>query len=108
MKPGVPFSTIKAEMPREPASGFVDANTIYTSASPPLVINTLAPSKIYSSPSRIARVFSDPASLPALGSVKQRLQYIHRSQALEYTFAFVLRFQNIKWDLFQLRCGQIK
>ena len=43
IKPGVSFSTINAEIPLFPASGFVEANTMYVLASPPFVINTFDP-----------------------------------------------------------------
>lgn len=41
--PGMPFSTMKAVMPRAPASGSVLAYTTSTSASGPLVIHILLP-----------------------------------------------------------------
>ena len=55
--------------PRWPASGSTVATTTWTSAIPPLPMNTLWPSITQSSPSRRARVWIERMSEPPLGSV---------------------------------------
>ena len=57
--------TMNAEMPLAPLSGSVTAITVYQADLPPLVIQHLEPLRIQSSPSALARVRIDAASLPA-------------------------------------------
>src|ERR1700753_1811669 len=57
------------EMPLAPLSGSVTAITVYQDDLPPLVIQAFAPLRIQSSPSALARVFIDAASLPASRSL---------------------------------------
>ena len=52
--PGVSASTTNAEIPECPWSGSVFANTVYSCATPALVMNRLDPFRTYSSPSRRA------------------------------------------------------
>ncbi len=66
-KPGVPFSTRNPRMPSP-----VLAHTNATSATVPFVIHILAPFRIQPSPRRSARVFMEPGSLPASGSVSPK------------------------------------
>src|SRR6266404_4589481 len=54
--PGVPFSTTKAETPRCPCSGAVEAITTYTCPTVPCVMNIFEPLSTHESPSRTARV----------------------------------------------------
>jgi hypothetical protein len=54
----------------------VFANTVKKSAMPPLVIHSLLPLMIQSSPSRVAVVLIDAASEPAPGSVRQNAAII--------------------------------
>ena len=72
VKPGVPFSTMKAEMPFVPFEGSVMAKTMYISASLPLVIKIFEPFRTYSSPSKTALVACPEASVPAFGSVSAK------------------------------------
>src|SRR6266403_661440 len=67
--PGVPFSTTKAETPRCPCSGAVEAITTYTCPTVPCVMNIFEPLSTHESPSRTARVRSAAASLPEPGVV---------------------------------------
>ena len=74
--PGVPFSTINAEisfciLPRFSILP-VTAITMYTSASLPFVIKHLLPFSTHSSPSRTAFVCCPCASVPAPGSVRPK------------------------------------
>ncbi len=66
-KPGVSVGTTK---PRTPSS--VWAQTTATSATEPLVIHILRPSRIQSLPSRRARVRMEPGSEPWSGSVSPK------------------------------------
>ena len=71
LKPGNVFSTINAEMPLGPLVGSVTANTQTTSATPPCVIHTLVPLRMYLSPFFSARQRIEPAaSEPLPDSVK--------------------------------------
>ena len=69
LKPGVPRSTTKAEMPFLPFDLSVTAITTAVSARPPFVMKVLEPLRIQWSPSRTAVVLVPPASDPALLSV---------------------------------------
>src|SRR5689334_10245352 len=66
-KPGVSVGTTK---PRIPSS--VWAQTTATAARVPLVIHIFEPLSTHSSPSSLARVFIDPGSEPASGSVRPK------------------------------------
>ncbi len=76
VKPGVPFSTMKAEISFIVLPRFstvpVTAITIYTSASLPFVMKHLDPLRTHSSPSRTAFVCCPCASVPAPGSVRPK------------------------------------
>ena len=72
VSPGVPLGTMNTPCPRWPASGSTVATTTWTSAIPPLPMNTFWPSITQSSPSLRARVWIDRTSLPPLGSVTAR------------------------------------
>jgi hypothetical protein len=61
--------TMNAEMPLAPLSGSVTAITVYQVDLPPLVIQALVPFRIQSSPSALARVRIEAASLPASRSL---------------------------------------
>ena len=67
--PGVSLGTMKEAWPRWPSSGSTVATTTFTSAMPPLEMNTLVPLRTHSSPSRLAVVRSDLTSEPAPASV---------------------------------------
>ena len=69
VKPSSSLCTMNAEMPLAPLSGSVTAITVYQVDLPPLVIQHLAPLRIQSSPSALARVRIDAASLPASRSL---------------------------------------
>src|ERR1700754_2968552 len=64
-KPGSSRCTTNAEMPLAPLSGSVTAITVYHAESPPLEIQHFEPLSTHSSPSALARVRIDAASLPA-------------------------------------------
>src|SRR2546426_2733296 len=66
--PGVPRSTRKP--PISPSSSL--AQTTATSATEPLVIQSLVPLRTYAPPSRRARVFIPPGSEPWSGSVRPK------------------------------------
>ena len=68
--PGASFSTMNALMPKCLASLLVLAKTTVTSAIGPLVMNILAPFRMYVSPFLTAVVWIEAASEPALGSVR--------------------------------------
>ncbi|OLY82730.1 hypothetical protein AYI68_g3141 [Smittium mucronatum] len=68
--PGDSLGTINAEIPCGPGPP-VRAITIYTSESPPLLINVLVPLITYSLSFSFAFVDIEVASLPDPGSVKQ-------------------------------------
>ena len=70
--PGVEVGTMKALMPRRPASGSVTAKTIATCALAPEVMNCLVPLTTQRLPWRRARVLIAAASEPACGSVRQK------------------------------------
>ncbi len=74
VKPGVPFSTIKAVISLDILPRFsiipVTAKITYTSASLPFVIKILEPFRTHSSPSSTAFVCCPCASVPAPGSVR--------------------------------------
>ena len=72
MNPGVPFSRMKAEIPRVPLVLSVMAKITYTSASPAFVMKIFVPLITYSSPSNTAVVCCPAASVPAFGSVKPK------------------------------------
>src|ERR1700731_5140638 len=65
LNPSSSLCTMNDEMPLAPSSGSVTAITVYQLDLPPLVIQHLAPLRIQSSPSALARVRIDAASLPA-------------------------------------------
>ena len=65
VKPSSSSWTMNAEMPLAPLSGSLTAITVYHDDLPPLVIQHLAPLRIQSSPSALARVRIEAASLPA-------------------------------------------
>lgn len=65
MKPSSSSWTMNAEMPLAPLSGSDTAMTVYQLDLPPLVIQHLEPLRIQWSPSALARVRMDAASLPA-------------------------------------------
>ncbi len=67
--PGVPRSTMNAEMPRLPFARVVTAITTMRSPVLPCVMNCLVPLMTQPSPSRTARVCIDAASLPDDASV---------------------------------------
>ena len=67
--PGLPRSTMNAEMPRWARALSVTAITTITSPMLPWVMNVLVPSITQPSPSRAAAVRSRAASHPAVGSV---------------------------------------
>ncbi len=69
VNPSSSLCTMNAEMPLAPLSGSVTAITVYQVDLPPLVIQHLAPLRIQSSPSALARVRIDAASLPASRSL---------------------------------------
>ena len=69
LKPSSSLCTMNAEMPLAPLSGSVTAITVYQVDLPPLVIQHLVPLRIQSSPSALARVRIDAASLPASRSL---------------------------------------
>ena len=69
VKPSSSLCTMNAEIPLAPLSGSVTAITVYQVDLPPLVIQALAPLRIQSSPSALARVRIDAASLPASRSL---------------------------------------
>ena len=68
-RPGVPLGTTNDAWPRCPSSGSTVATTTWTSAIPPLVMNTLVPLSTHSSPSSFAVVRRLFTSEPACGSV---------------------------------------
>ncbi|KAG1426907.1 hypothetical protein G6F57_023287 [Rhizopus arrhizus] len=71
--PGVPRSTMKAEIPLAPgASGSVRAMTVNRPASGALVMKHFSPFNTKLSPSRTAVVRSAVASDPACGSVSAK------------------------------------
>ena len=74
VNPGVPFSTMKAEISFIILPLFsiipVTAKITYTSASLPLVMKILEPFSTHSSPSKTALVCCPCASVPAPGSVR--------------------------------------
>ena len=72
VKPGVPFSTRKALMPRGPFVRSVWAKTRAAFASRPLLTKIFRPSSRYASPSRRASVLWLVASEPASGSVSEK------------------------------------
>ena len=74
VKPGVPASTMMADIPFSPAAGFVRANTTSTPARLPPEMKHLVPLSTYSlvSVSRMAVVWARAASLPAPGSVRAK------------------------------------
>jgi hypothetical protein len=72
--PGPRFEMPKLAWPRAFSSGSTEATTTWTSAIPPLVMNTFVPFSTHSSPSRSARVRSEARSEPAFGSEKPRHQ----------------------------------
>lgn len=65
VKPSSSACTMNDEMPLAPLSGSVTAITVYQDDLPPLVIQHFAPLRIQSSPSALARVRIEAASLPA-------------------------------------------
>ena len=67
--PGVPRSTMKAEMPLRPAARSVTAITTMTSPMRPWVVNVLDPLSTQHSPARVAVVRMPAASLPEVDSV---------------------------------------
>src|SRR6201996_7774793 len=69
VKPSSSLLTMNAEIPLAPLSGSVTAITVYQVDLPPLVIQHLAPLRIQSSPSALALVRIDAASLPASRSL---------------------------------------
>src|SRR6202041_971367 len=69
VNPSSSLCTMNAEMPLAPLSGSVTAITVYQVDLPPLVIQHLVPLRIQSSPSALARVRIDAASLPASRSL---------------------------------------
>mmetsp|Transcript_14366 Transcript_14366/g.27140 ORF Transcript_14366/g.27140 Transcript_14366/m.27140 type:complete len:205 (-) Transcript_14366:567-1181(-) len=74
LRPSVPRSTRKAVTPSgPPPAGPVRAITIYKSVAPPPLMNTFSPFSLYPPPpgQRSARVRREPASEPALASVRQ-------------------------------------
>ncbi|MPN26866.1 hypothetical protein SDC9_174292 [bioreactor metagenome] len=72
LKPGVSFSNMNALMPLVPFFLSVIAITIYTSDSPPFVMNTFDPFITQWSSSNTATVCCPAASVPALGSVSPK------------------------------------
>ncbi|PQM43960.1 hypothetical protein C1Y40_05881 [Mycobacterium talmoniae] len=68
-KPSSSRCTMNAEIPLASRSGSVTAITVYHVDLPPLVIQHLAPFRIQSSPSALARVRIAAASLPASRSL---------------------------------------
>src|SRR3972149_8898308 len=72
VKPGAPFSTMKAATFLCPSSGLVRAKTMSTSALPPVVIHVFVPLGAHPSFFRVAIVFIEAASLPAPGSVRAK------------------------------------
>src|ERR1700740_2342851 len=70
LNPSSSLCTMNAEMPLGPLSGSVTAITVYQVDLPPLVIQHLVPLRIQSSPSALARVRIDAASLPASRSLR--------------------------------------
>src|SRR5205085_10421676 len=69
LKPAVPFSTTKAEMPLAPLVGSVRAITTASAPTDALVMNALLPFSTYAPSRRCARVRSAAASEPEPGSV---------------------------------------
>ncbi len=67
--PGLPGPTMNAACPRWPSSGSTVATTTWTSAMPPLVMNTFWPFSTQASPSRRAVVRRAETSEPAPDSV---------------------------------------
>ena len=65
--PACPAPTRNAAWPRWPSVGSTVATTMWTSAMPPLVMNTFVPFSTHSSPSRRAVVRSADTSEPAFG-----------------------------------------
>ena len=72
VKPGVPFSTRKALIPRGPFARSVWVKTRVAAASRPVETKIFRPSRMYASPSRRACVLWLVASEPASGSVSEK------------------------------------
>jgi len=68
--PGVPFSTMKAEMPLGPAARSVTAITTMMSPTRPCVVNVFEPFSTQQVPARAAAVRIPAASLPEVDSVR--------------------------------------
>ena len=67
--PGVPFSTMKAEIPLRPAARLVTAIATRTSPTRPCVVKLLDPFRTQQAPARAAVVRMPAASLPEVDSV---------------------------------------
>ncbi len=68
--PGVPRSTMKAEMPFDPCERSVTAMTTMMSPTRPCVVNVFAPLITQHEPARVAAVRIPAASLPEVDSVR--------------------------------------
>jgi hypothetical protein len=86
VKPGVPRSTMKHEMPARPRRGSVRANTTPQGASCAREMKTLRPLRTQRSPRRSARVWMAPAgSEPPDGSViAQNVSWPSRTAGTAY------------------------
>ena len=73
-KPGAPAGTMNADKPRAPGASPVRANSVYTSAMPPLDIHVFSPFNTKSSPSRVAVMVELATSDPDCGSVKAKAE----------------------------------
>ena len=69
-RPGVPFSTMNAEMPLVPAARSVMATMTKTSPTRPCVVKVFAPFSTQHAPARAAVVRIAAASLPEVDSVR--------------------------------------
>ena len=87
VNPGVPLSTMKAEIPWFPLDLSVIAMITNTSANPAFVIKIFDPLSTYSSPSSTAVVLWPLASVPAPGSVRPKAPiFLPASRSGKYFF----------------------
>ena len=94
--PGVPRSTMKAEMPLVPRDRFVTAITTITSPTRPCVVNVFDPLITQHAPARVAVVRMPAASLPEVDSVSPQAPiFSPRASGTRY-FCFCASFPKEK------------
>src|ERR1041384_982692 len=106
MKPGVPFSTRKAEIPFLPFDRSTMAMTTVTPATEPCVMKFLLPLIAYPPGPLTAVVSIPPASLPDVGSVSAHAPIIRPEPSSGRNFFRWVSFPNVyRWLQQRLLCA---